>query len=536
MLAAQTHGAASAFRGGGAGEPQHGKHTNMSDRETALSIVIRAVDHATGGIKAINKRLDAITKPYKDSAKAASELREHLGSLGFDAVSSGIHGVGTAVSDTIGRVAVVGAAVAAAAYGVKSLVDEFASLGHTAQRAGVEVDFLAGLRYSAEQTGVPLEALDEGITTLTQNLGQMKAGTGRAFKFLEEHASPALARQMIAAHGTAEALGLLADAMAKLPDAERRAALAQKLVGNNALAPLLARGSKGIQQLMTEYAGLAGSQGDAAESSLETEHSLHRLRAASDGVKAALVTGLSPALTEITGKTTKWLVDHREDIRAWAKDIGDKLPGAVDKVVAAVKRAVDEVKEFVGDIGGWKVAALGVAAVMSANLVSAIGSVSAALLATPVGQVVAGLAAMTAGVVALIGAYEDLARVSDTSHERLSEDVALHAAGKMTDAQFDRLHPGFRGDASKLEGFSLTSGQTIDDFMANGPKPTPTSLIGTSALDRLLASAPASPPPSPQEINIKLDISGAPRGMRATAEAKGATVDLTTGHQLLGVN
>jgi hypothetical protein len=513
----------------------------MADtKKTELSVVIRATDAATAVVRGVTKRIKEATRPMTDLKKAASELRETLGeNLGVNSVLDGFKGVGGAVKDLLGKLFMIGGAIAAATVGVLSLIDHYDKLGDTADRLGTSADFLAAIRYAAERAGAPLEAVDGSLQTLVTNMGAAKAGTGKMLKFLNQ-ISPTLARQVTAAHSLEEALGLLADATEKIPDAARRSKLAAATLGDPALAPLLARGSKGIQELLTRYAELAGAQGEAAESAGKTDDALKDLHASTDGVKAALVTGLAPALTEIIGKMTAWFVSHREDIRQWADDIGRKLPGAVDEVVRALKSAIGWVGDIVDSIGGWKVAALGVAAVMTGPLLSAIGTLGIALIATPFGQFVLGAAAAVAIMTKLIGQIEQFYASLDTKNEKLTEDVALHAAGKLSDSEFDALHPGFRADAKKLDGFSLTSGQDIDDFVANGAKPTATSLLSMSALDRLLASAPAAAAAGPlapqQEVRLKVDFANAPKGTRVSAERSsgGPSVDMTVGYQLGG--
>src|ERR1041384_3459526 len=107
----------------------------MADKETALSISIRTVDRATAGIRAINKHLDELTRPRRELGKALSDLADKSG---FNKVRDGFSGVGSAVGDLLGKVAMVGGAAVAAAYGLKALVGEYAMLGRPAQRAGAQ--------------------------------------------------------------------------------------------------------------------------------------------------------------------------------------------------------------------------------------------------------------------------------------------------------------------------------------------------------------------------------------------------------------
>lgn len=507
----------------------------MSDKQVPLSIILRTVDKATAGLKSFNDKLARYTKPVKDFKEQLGDLRDHAGLLGLDAVADGFRGMGSAIKDVLGKVALVGGAVAGATAFALHLVDQFDKLGDTAERLGTSADFLAGMRYAAERAGAPVESLDEGLKALSQNMGQAKAGTGRMLKFLNQ-ISPVLARQVVGAHNMEEALGLLADAAAKLPDAERRAALTQKTLGDAALAPLLARGSKGIQELLTAYAGLAGSQGEAAEAAGKTDDALKNLHAATQGVEAALITGLSPALTEIINKLTRWLVGHREDVKRWAEDFGQKLPGAVDQIVKTVTSAIDKVMKFIDDIGGVKVAIIGLAAVMTGPLIGAFISLGAVMLGTPFGLVLTSLAAIAAMVISVTDEIEKMNDAMDTSREKMLQDVAT-----LSPEQFRAKYPQLTNqreandaanallDAANRSPDSASPWSMLKAGAGGMASRLPTRDLGMLAAPPSIVSAPMAA----SEVNVKVDFANAPRGMRASVDSKNvANVDMTVGHQM----
>lgn len=486
----------------------------MADKKFPLSIVLQTVDKATAGINAVNKRLDAITKPTRDLGKALSDLGDKSG---FNAVAAGFSGVGSAVMGLVGKVALVGGVITTAVAGVLSLVDHFDALGDKAEQLGTTPDFLAAIRFAAERAGASTEALDQSLQTLVTNMGAAKAGTGKMLKFLQQ-ISPVLAKQVTSANSLEEALGLLADAAAKLPDAARRNKLAAATLGDPALAPLLARGAAGVQELLTEFHGLAGAQGEAAEAAGKTDDALKRMHAATDGVKAALVTGLAPALTEIIGKMTAWLVGHRADIEKWAKEIGEKLPGAVDRLVSAVSGAVDDVTGFIGDIGGWKVAALGLAAVMTGPLVASILSVSATLLATPFGWVLLSIGAITLAIIELVKHWKELRSVQgiqDAVQSVVTDPNVLNRAFK--DGRFMTT--------DEIEAAQAARRASRDVALPEAGLP-----FSKEMLDAVVRGSQ-----NPATAKIDINITGAPKGTRSTIDPSStANVDLTTGHQLGG--
>ena len=532
----------------------------MADKSVALSIVLSTVDKATAGIRAVNARIAAATAPVRELGEKLKGLGEEAG---IDKLAEGFKGVGGAVKDLFGKLVVIGGIVAAAAFGLKSLVDEFANLGKTAQRVGTTVDFLAGMRFAASKSGASVEQLDQGLQAFVQNLGQARAGTGRMTAFLEK-VSPALLRQLKATQSNEEAFKLLADAMAKVQDPAKRLALAQKTVGDAALAPLLARGSQGLLELQGQYVGLAGSQEEAAASAGKTEDAMKDLGAATDGIKGALVQGLAPALGEIVTQLKDWLVGHREDVKRWAEEIGQKLPGAVEKVASVIGEAVVTVLDIVDAIGGFKTVAIAAAAILVGPLLSSLLTLSAALLTTPVGWIILGITAIiTAGyelvkhwdavgawfrafwdrfggiitaafpfivlpirwIIALVKAIIDNWEPIKAFFARLWDDVkAIFAAA------WDYISP-IVNKVTGAVGWITDKVGKFGDFLQHpfGGDAAPAVDVGT--LNTALGAAAA-----PTESRIKVDFANAPPGTRVSADPTNTGhVDMSVGYQLLGL-
>ncbi len=307
----------------------------MADKkETRLSIVIRTVDKATAPIRAISARIHALTSPIRAAGGKMMDV---------------FRGVGSAVGGLLRSIPLIGGAIVATAggavAGLMALVDGFDELGDKAEAAGVRVDFLAQLRYAAKRSGASVEELDTGILNFSKSLGQARAGTGRMAGFISK-VYPPLLKQLKATKSNEEAFLALSDAMKKLKDPAKRAALATATVGDASLAPLLARGSAGVRQLADRYAELAGSQEDAASKSGEVDDAMVDLKASADGFKAALVSGLAPALKVIVDRLRAWFVAHRGDVAKWAEDLGKKLPGAIRAVVDWVEKAIGKLGAF----------------------------------------------------------------------------------------------------------------------------------------------------------------------------------------------
>jgi phage-related minor tail protein len=537
----------------------------VADKKTELSIVIRAVDAATAKIKAITNEIAAVTKPIRDFKEALGDLRAKSG---LDDVIGGFTGVGNALAGVLAKVAMVGGVVGVAVAGLFKMVDGFDELGDKAERIGVSVDFLAQMRYAAEQAGASIEELDGGLGNFSRSLGQARAGTGRMAAFLKK-ASPALLEQLKGAKSNEHAFDLLADAMAKLEDPAKKAALAQATLGDAALAPLLAKGAKGVRALRDEHLGIAGSFEEAAEKAGGTDNAMKKLKAATDGVKAALVSGLAPALTTIVESLRKWFSEHRDDIKEWAEGLGKRLPGAVQALKDKFVAIVDTIKPFVDE--GWKLKAIcGVlAAVIVGPLIKAVISLGIALATTPVGWIVAGLAAIGTAAYLLIDNWNEVTGFFTDLWDRVADKFgwAAHVI-KLVMWPITGIATIFIGAWSAVSGFfvDLWDGVTsvfrraweiISEIVDKvvGAVQTIKDAIGkvfeeAGVVDHMVRGKPLPAPDlsgrsrsimgglidgarTKSEAHVKIDIAGAPRGTRVSTDPKStADVDTSLGLQL----
>lgn len=534
----------------------------MADKQTKLSIVIRAVDAATSKIKAINDRLDKLTKPFRDLGEQLGDLR---GKSGLDDVIAGFKGVGSALAGVLSKVAVAGGVIGVAVAGLFKLVDGFDELGDKAEAIGVSVDFLASMRYAAERSGAAVADLDGGLASFSKNLGLARANSGPLVKFLSK-VSPVLLKQLKATKTNEEAFDLLAGAMSKLEDPAKRAALAQKTLGDASLAPLFAKGPKGIKELRDRYLDLAGSQEGAAKEAGSVDDAMKDFKASTDGVKAALVEGLAPALTQIVDRLRDFFKDNRARIAEWAAGLGKKLPAAFDTLVGAVKGAIGFIKPFVDSSTKLKAIALVLAGVIVGPLVSAIYTLGVALLTTPVGWIVAGLAAIGLAAAALINDWggvrtffvdlwdtlgEKFGIVRDITAVILAPFIYVPAKiianwGAIVDffrGLWDGVTAVFRnaweiisGIVDKVVGAVATVrdavGTVFSDLDVKGLEANIRAKAGGATSDAATAILGAGK--TVTESKITLDITGAPRGTRVTTDpASTADVDLNVGYQLL---
>ena len=261
----------------------------IGGKKYPLSIVVGTVDRATAGLLKINKQIDRMTAPVRLLNKRLARLGElaNISKVGdrWKTAGESLAGVGKTVAVGMGLVA---AAAGLGAHAIMGMVEANDAVGDSAQRLNLSVDAFLGLRYAAKKSGAEIEDLDSGMETFVVNLGKAKAGTGKLAGFLKE-VSPALLKQVKATTSTEEATLLMADAIAKVQDPTKRAALATAAFGGAGLklAPLLARGSSGVKDLMGSFIRLAGSQESAVAQSGDLADLMDDMDAAILGVKGS---------------------------------------------------------------------------------------------------------------------------------------------------------------------------------------------------------------------------------------------------------
>lgn len=514
----------------------------MAEKESTLAIVIRTVDRATAGIRKISGALNSIGI----LAAPISLVGERLGALakeaGLPKIVAGFKGLGEPIEQLGKRLLVIGGAGAAAVFAMHSLIKEFDDLGDKSEAMGVSADFLAQMRFAAERSGAEVEQLDGGIKSLSENLGQLRAGSGRMKKFLEE-VSPALARQLKGAKSNEEAFTLLARAMSKIKDPAKRAALAAKTFGESDLGPLLARGADGIEELRKRFVELAGSQAEAVAIAGVTDDSLKDLSAAFHGVKAAIVVGLGPAFKQLVDELRAWFAENRGRIAEWARDFGQTLPERIHRFTEAFLGALDTAGKFIDKIGGVKTVAIAAAAVLAGPLVSAFVTLGAVMLATPFGAVLVALGAISAMVISVTSEIQKLREAMDTTHEAAMEDLGnlsrvlgLEEGSK----KFRALHPeiaaGAAANRARFRAEHPDLAAAADDRARSLHEPPGSPFIRNLPrrdLGPLLSQFPG--PNTTDAARVKVDFMNVPKGTRVTADPKGADLQLSVGYSMLAV-
>ena len=269
-------------------------------------------------IKAIISAVDRVTGPIH---RIAGVINGRLGGA-FRALGSGVRAAAAKVTDwTVGaaKMAGVGAIALAGAVGMatKAYLDHASGLADLSAQVGFGVESMQELRYAFGMVGVSAEEVDSVLDAFSINVGRARAGTGRFAAFLGK-VSPALLKQVKAAKSNEQAFDLVFQALAQIPDASRRAALAASAFGGAGakIARLAGEGAEGLRKLREEFratgAGLTPEQIAAADA---LGDNIDRLKASLSGVANALLSRLIPYVSIAVDKVRAWLAVNRDLIR-----------------------------------------------------------------------------------------------------------------------------------------------------------------------------------------------------------------------------
>lgn len=498
-----------------------------SEKRFDLSLVIKAVDKATGPLREVNKRIADATAPVRKLGNSLSALAKEAR---IPQLISAFGGVGSAVG-RVGREALaLGAKLAgigaAAAFGlfhvVKGAVDAGDELATMAQRVGLSVDAYAQLSFAAAQADVDQESFNGAMDQFNKRLGEAKAGTGPLLAFLKR-TGPGFAAQVKGAKSTEEAFGLMVKAFEAIPDAGRRAALSAAVFGRSGLqmGQFLGQGSKAIEEQRRKFFALSGSQEEFAKGAGELDNRMREAETAFIGLRNAAAAELFPALTEVSKAVAGVLAGQRGNLAAWAKEAGASISawiagGGIQRVVAGLKDLAETIGKVVDMVGGMKGVLVIAAGIMAGPLIASIVSLGGALwtLATAAVGVAGPISLALAPFLAGVAPFLAFAAVG----------LVIYANWKPISTLFGAILDDLRGisaEQTELEG-------RVDQDITPSAGPTITKR-------RFVDAAGARPRGKDTTARVVVDFNNAPKGLRVTPDrANTAPLDLSVGPALSG--
>jgi hypothetical protein len=304
-------------------------------------------------------------------------LRVNLG-LDSAAFSKGIKesqnrmsGFGKNLAKIGAGISVVGAGVT---YAMRRQINDADNMSKSAQKFGVPIEALSGLRHAADMSGVSFEALGTGLVKMSSLMGDAAAGNKLAMATFDQ-----LGVSVTDTNGqlrpTEAVLGDVADALANMNDGAEKTDLTAAIFGrgNTGFIPLLNGGSAGLRQMTQEARDLGlVISAETGKSSENFNDNLSRLQKTLGGMTTQIAGAMVPALERLSN----FVVSASEAFRGLSPQTQTTIA-----VIAGVTAVV-----------GPLLAGLGLAVTGAAAVGTAFSAMGAVLLANPIGLVVAAVA------------------------------------------------------------------------------------------------------------------------------------------------
>lgn len=230
-----------------------------------------------------------------------------------------------------------------------SVRDQAVGLKQASVELGVTTRGFQALHFAAEQSTVPISAVDSALGSLQDTIRGAAMGNSDQMQSLGFLGLNGRALSKMDAPGRFAAV---ADALNKIGDPTRRAGVAMRVFGGSAqqMLPLLAKGSDGIQELTNQFADLGGGlSDDQIDALVEWDHALSRTGVSLTRFRGLLAQTVLPVLKVISGAfgtIVDWL--QKFDQKAHAMEFGGLA------VLTLGFWKLFKVIKSVGDIDLWK--------------------------------------------------------------------------------------------------------------------------------------------------------------------------------------
>lgn len=271
----------------------------------------------------------------------------------FDKVTKGLKGVGSVAGGVTKGVAKVGlaatGAVTALAALVKVNVDFMDKLGKTANKLGIEVEFLQAMRFAAEQTGVKVEALDMGLQRFIRRAAEAAKGTGEAKRAFEQ-----LGIELKNDDGTLrdvrDVLFDVADGLENTKDSGERVRLAFKFFDSEgvSLVSTLKEGADGLRafEQQAENLGIIISKQSIAKAEMFAD-SLNVLKKQFTALTANISAAFIPILEDVATTLSTMLTDMKDDETPenFGKNLAINILEAFKNITLGINKFFNDIKK-----------------------------------------------------------------------------------------------------------------------------------------------------------------------------------------------
>lgn len=279
---------------------------------------------------------DAMDNVGRDGAKAVGKIKASFADL-------------QGAMDKFGEFAGLGAIASGAGILAltKDVADQADALSKLSQKTGIAVEDLSKFQYAASLNDATNEDLAQGFRTLSKNMADTAAGTGKARAGFE-----ALGLTQDIQNGkfkdAGELFTVVAEKLSQYADGANKSAIAQKIFGDvgEKLIPTLNAGAAGLKEMgdEAERLGIVFSN-ETAQKAQDFNDNLTRIQTAAQGLKIEIGTGLLPIIAELTQQMTDG-IRIAGGFGAALRTIGSinpfkSLGGNIDQINADLKKAED---------------------------------------------------------------------------------------------------------------------------------------------------------------------------------------------------
>lgn len=257
-------------------------------------------------------------------------------SAGLNKAQGGMTDFAASATTLLNPVTAAFAAIAASAaaaglsiYGIAQRIETLAGIADKAKQTGLSGEFIQQLGFAADQSGVHVDTLLNGLEKMTITLGKAELHTEETAKAFEQIGLEATA---LADLSPEDQFLAIAEAIAQLPTVAEKAAATIAIFGKSTaeMGPLLGEGTKGIRALMAEAKNLhIGISEEDLASIATADDAIQRMKSTLSTVVSNIAVGMAPLFEAMSNTITEITPKISEIARAIATGLADAIGKAV---------------------------------------------------------------------------------------------------------------------------------------------------------------------------------------------------------------
>jgi hypothetical protein len=292
--------------------------------------------------------IDAIFGAQDRSARTIGRLQARISRM-----TAGMNRALMAVG-RVGMMAAKGLAVgfvagtAAVVVAMNKVADSADALAKRSRRMEFPIEGLQEWGFVAEQSGLSTDEMNTNLDFFTKNLGAAKNGTGALASMLKK-SNPQLLKQMKGTKDTSAAMELYMNAIRKVADPSKRAALATAAFGKSGLKMLQItdQSAEAIEKLRKEQRENGVMSMEQAEAAEAYNDAMNSLKRSLGGFLQGALLPLMPHFTAAARAARAWVVANKGIISAQILAFFGKVRAALPPIIAFFKDSAKQIKEWV---------------------------------------------------------------------------------------------------------------------------------------------------------------------------------------------